>query len=42
MFENREPILKADNVVMKVKRFEDIEVTCEQVKKVMKDELGLG
>ena len=37
MFENRDPILKADNVVKKVLRNEHIEVTSSQVKTVMKN-----
>ena len=35
------PIVKAEAVVQQVRRREDIEVTVEQVRAAMKDDLGL-
>ena len=36
------PILKAETVAQLVREQEDVEITLEQVKTIMKDELGLG
>ena len=42
MLENSITIVKADMVVEQVRKKENVEVTADQVKTVMKDELGLG
>ena len=42
MLENSITIVKADMVVDQIRKKENVEVTIEQVKTVMKDELGLG
>ena len=42
MLENSITIVKADMVVEQVRKRENVEVTADQVKTVMKDELGLG
>ena len=42
MLENNIPLVRAELVVAMVKVQEDVAVTAEQVKKVMKDELGLA
>ena len=42
MLENSITIVKADMVVEQVRKRENVEVTADQVKIVMKDELGLG
>jgi len=42
MLENSTPIVKADMVVEQVRKKENLEVTIDKVKTVMKDELGLG
>ena len=42
MLNNSVNIVKAEMVVKQVLRKEDIEVTIQQVKTIMKDELGLG
>ena len=42
MLENSDPIVNADMVVKDVRRKEDIEVTIQQVRATMTDELGLG
>jgi len=41
MLQNSVPIVKAELVVEQAKKQEDLEVTAEQVKAIMKDELGL-
>ena len=42
MLENSITIVKADMVVDQIRKKENVEVNIEQVKTVMKDELGLG
>ena len=42
MLENNIPLVKAEMVVAMVQVQEDVAVTAEQVKNVMKEELGLA